>query len=80
MAEYGGVTAQRAHGAAIAGGNWGVLVPLLIFLSLYTILEHHNVAQSNVSPQPPSPSHLRSQIASSTAPYNRMRSTCTMHV
>ena len=78
-AARGGVTAQCAHGVAIAGGKWGVLLLLLRFLSLYTILEHHNVAQSNVSPQPPSPSHPRSQIASSTAPYNRRRSACTMN-
>ena len=58
------------HSAAIVGGNWGFLLLLLIFLSLYTIIEHHNVAQSGVSPQPPSPSHPRPQIASSTAQQN----------
>ena len=51
----GGVTAQCAHTAGIARGNGGFLLLLLIFLSSYTTLEHHDVAQSDVSPQPPLP-------------------------
>ena len=53
----GGVTAQRVHSAATAGKNGGFLLLLLIFLSLCTILEHHNVAQ----PEPTGFFNLRSQ-------------------
>ena len=34
--------AQCVHGVHITGGNWGFLLPLAVFLPLWTILHPHN--------------------------------------
>ena len=54
--------AQLAH----YRGKLGILVPLAIFLPLWTILHPHSVAQHDVSPPPPKPAKALNCNLSST--------------
>ena len=48
----GGVCAQRVH---VTGGNWGFLLPLAIFLLLWTILHPTMLHNLMFHPPPPPP-------------------------
>ena len=55
MCQYGymgGVSAQPVHNVHMAGGNWGFLLQLAIFLPLQTMLHPHNVGQLHLLPHP----------------------------